>query len=285
MSDKEKIRDYIRKNYANVALSGSENGCCGSGCSCSDQSVDINEISAKIGYEENDLADVPQGANMGLGCGNPIAIAALKNGETVLDLGSGGGLDCFLARAKVGEEGHVIGVDMTPEMVKLARKNAEESGYSNMEFRLGEIEHLPVANGSVDVIISNCVINLSLDKQRVFMEAFRVLRPGGRLSISDVVATAKLPKDIEQDLSMIAGCIGGAEYVEDLREMLEKAGFVDIKMTPKDNSKEIVTSWIPDKNIEDFVASFIIEGVKAGAHENETKISCCSSSESKGGCC
>ncbi len=285
MSDKEKIRDHIRRNYANVAISSSDKSCCGSGCSCGDNSVDINEISAKIGYAENDLADVPQGANMGLGCGNPIAIAALKKGETVLDLGSGGGLDCFLARANVGEEGHVIGVDMTPEMISLARKNAKESEYNNMEFRLGEIEYLPVANGSVDVIISNCVINLSLDKQRVFMEAFRVLRPGGRLSISDVVATAKLPQDIEQDLSMIAGCIGGAEYVEDLREMLENAGFVDIKMRPKDNSKEIVTSWIPDKNIEDFVASFIIEGVKAEAHENETKVPCCSSSESKGGCC
>lgn len=285
MSDKEKIRDYIRKNYTNVALSSSENGCCGSGCSCGDKSVDINEISAKIGYEENDLASVPQGANMGLGCGNPIAIAALKNGETVLDLGSGGGLDCFLARAKVGEEGHVIGVDMTPEMVKLARKNAEESGYSNMEFRLGEIEHLPVADESVDVIISNCVINLSLDKQRVFMEAFRVLRPGGRLSISDVVATAKLPQDIEQDLAMIAGCIGGAEYVEDLRKMLENAGFADIKMRPKDNSREIVTSWIPGKNIEDFVSSFIIEGAKSKNHEKKTKISCCPSTESKGGCC
>jgi len=208
----------------------------------------------------------------------------LKEGEVVLDLGSGGGIDCFLARRQVGETGHVIGVDMTPDMIKLARKNAEQSAYTNIEFRLGEIEHLPVANSSVDVIISNCVINLSLDKKKVFKEAFRVLKPGGRLSISDVVATAQLPQNIKQDLALIASCIGGAEYVEDIKTMLQNVGFKDIQMTPKDNSREIVKSWAPDKNIEDFVASYIIEAVKEDGKVKLNK-SCCTSSSSKGTCC
>ena len=262
MKDKEEIREFIRKNYTEVALKGSEGGCCGGGCSCNGAPVYINEASIKIGYTEGDLANVPPEANMGLGCGNPIAIAALKEGEIVLDRGSGGGFDCFLARRQVGATGYVIGVDMTPDMIKLARKNVEKSGYTNVEFRLGEIEHLPVADASVDVIISNCVINLSLDKEQVFKEAFRVLKPGGRLSTSDVVATAQLPQNIKQDIALIASCIGGAEYVEDIKIMLHNAGFKDIRMTPKENTREIVKVWAPDKNFEDFVASFIIEAVK-----------------------
>ncbi|TYO94430.1 arsenite methyltransferase [Desulfallas thermosapovorans] len=262
MHDKEKIREYIRKNYAGVATKGSQGGCCGGGCSCSGTPADIIDKSIKIGYTRDDLASVPLEANMGLGCGNPIAVAALKEGETVLDLGCGGGFDCFLARKRVGETGYVIGVDMTPDMIKLARKNAAESGYANVDFRLGEIEHLPVADASVDVVISNCVINLSVDKEQVYKEIYRVLKPGGRVSISDVVATAPLPQDIKQDLALIAGCIGGAEYVEDIRAMLRNAGFKDIKMTPKDNSKEIVRSWAPGKQVEEFVASFIIEAIK-----------------------
>lgn len=246
--------------------------------------MDISETSIKIGYTEGDLSNVPPEANMGLGCGNPIAIAALKEGEVVLDLGSGGGFDCFLAKRQVGETGYVIGGDMTPDMIKLARKNAEKSGYTNVEFRLGEIEHLPVADSSVNVIISNCVINLSLDKEQVFKEAFRVLKPGGRLSTSDVVATAQLPQNIKQDLSLIASCIGGAEYGEDIKVMMQNAGFKDIRMTPKDNSREIVKAWAPDKNIEDFVASFIIEATK---EEGKVKLSkdCCTPSASKGRCC
>lgn len=261
-SNKEEIREFIRKNYSEVAQKGTEGGCCGGGCSCSGPLIDISESSIRLGYSEVDLSNVPSEANMGLGCGNPIAIAALKEGEVVLDLGCGGGFDCFLARIQVGDTGHVIGVDMTPEMIKLARVNAEKSGYTNVEFRLGEIEHLPIADSSVDVIISNCVINLSLDKEQVFRDALRVLKPGGRLSISDVVATAQLPVNIKQDLGLIASCIGGAEYVEDIKAILQKVGFKDIRMTPKDNSRDIVKSWAPDKNIEDFVASYIIEATK-----------------------
>ncbi len=260
---KEDFRAFIRKNYGAVALRGSESGGCCSGSNCCNATLlDISEISTRIGYSKEDLADMPSEANMGLGCGNPIAIASLKEGETVLDLGSGGGFDCFLARRQVGDTGQVIGVDMTPEMIKLARKNAEQSNFTNVEFRLGEIEHLPVADASVDVIISNCVINLSLDKAQVFKEAFRVLKPGGRLSISDVVATAPLPQNIKKDMTLITGCIGGAEYVDNIKSMLKEAGFRNIQMTPKNNSREIIQSWTVDTNIADYVASFIIEATK-----------------------
>lgn len=259
---KEEVRDFIRKNYSRVALQGAAGGCCSSGCSCSGPPVNIKESALNIGYSESDLKDIPAQANMGLGCGNPIAIAALKAGEVVLDLGSGGGFDCFLARKQVGETGVVIGVDMTPEMIKLARQNTEKSGYKNVEFRLGEIEHIPAADGSVDVIISNCVINLSLDKQQVFNEAYRVLKPGGRISISDVVATAALPESIKNDLASMAGCIAGAEYVENIRIMLQNAGFENIRLSPKENSKKIIKSWVPDKSVEEFVASYMIEAEK-----------------------
>ena len=261
----EETREFIRKNYESVALKGSEG--CGCGCSCNTQQeegnpLDLKELSLSLGYSESELLDIPNDANMGLGCGNPIAIAALKEGEIVLDLGSGGGFDCFLARRQVGESGFVIGVDMTPEMIRLSRENAEKSGYSNIEFRLGEIEHLPVADASVDVIISNCVINLSLEKEQVFKDAFRVLKHGGRLSITDIVATAELPENIKQDLSMMAGCISGAENTDKLKKMLENAGFSNIKMLPKDNSKQILNTWAPGRNIEEYVASFIIEAQK-----------------------
>lgn len=261
-NSKEDVRDFIRKNYAEVAVKGLEGGCCSGGCYCSGTPLDILETSLKVGYTKEDISDVPLESNMGLGCGNPVAIASLKEGEVVLDLGSGGGFDCFLARKQVGETGLVIGVDMTPEMIKLSRKNTEKSGYNNVEFRLGEIEHLPVADNTVDVIISNCVINLSLDKQQVFNEAYRVLKSGGRLSVSDVVATAELPELIKKDLAMLAGCIAGAEYMEDIRTMLQNAGFENIRMIPKDNSKEILKAWTPDRNVEEYVASYIIEAVK-----------------------
>ena len=264
MKGKEEIRDFIRKNYSQVAQggSGSGGGCCSGGCSCNGPQLNIKETSIQLGYSESELDDAPVGSNMGLGCGNPIAIAALKEGETVLDLGSGGGFDAFLAREQVGSSGYVIGVDMTPEMIKLARKNAEESGYENVEFRLGEIEYLPVADETVDVIISNCVINLALEKQQVFHEAYRVLKPGGRVSISDVVATAEIPESVKNDLASMAGCIAGAEYVGNIENMLRNAGFVNIRMVPKDNSKEIIKSWVPGKNAEEYVASYTIEADK-----------------------
>lgn len=263
MKNNEEIREHIRKSYASIALKGVAGGCgCGCGSDCNDDAMDVKGNSINLGYSEDDLFNTPIEANMGLGCGNPIAIAALKEGDTVLDLGSGGGFDCFLARRQVGETGYVIGVDMTPEMVKLSRNNLKKNGYTNMEFRLGEIEHLPVEDASVDVIISNCVINLSLDKEKVFKEAFRVLKPGGRLSISDVVATAELPEHVKNDLNMMAGCIAGAEYIENIRLILANVGFSSIEMVPKDNSREIVKSWAPGKKIEEFVASYIIEAKK-----------------------
>lgn len=263
MNEKDEIREHIQKEYGKIATEGSTGGCCSGGCCCCNgTSMNISESSIRIGYTEDDLSSVPLESNMGLGCGNPIAMAALKKGETVLDLGSGGGFDCFLARRQVGETGYVIGVDMTSDMIKLARQNVKKSGYTNVEFRLGEIEHLPVADASVDVIISNCVINLSLEKEKVFKEAYRVLKPGGRLSISDVVATAELPEQIRQDLKMMTGCIAGAEYVENIRAMMSNVGFENIILMPKDNGRDIIKSWVPDKNIEDFVASYVIEATK-----------------------
>ncbi len=238
--NQEEIRSAIRKNYAEVANNTSAGGCCKGGCSCCGAPIDVQDSSKKLGYTEDDLINIPKDANMGLGCGNPIAIAALKEGETVLDLGCGGGFDCFLASKRVGDSGSVVGVDMTPDMITLARKNAEEDGYTNVNFRLGEIEHLPVADDSVDVIISNCVINLSLDKAQVFKETHRVLKPGGRLSISDVVATERIPEKIRRDLQLVACCVGGAEHVDDIRMMLRNAGYDDIRLTPKENSAEII---------------------------------------------
>ena len=199
---------------------------------------------------------------MGLGCGNPQAIASLKPGEIVLDLGSGGGFDCFLAARSVGKTGRVIGVDMTPDMVSKARENAAKTEFRNVEFRLGEIEHLPVADNSVDVIISNCVVNLSPDKQLVFDDAFRVLKRGGRLAISDVVATAELPDDVKNDLALLSGCVAGASLVSDVEAMLKKSGFMNIRLQPKDESREFIRTWAPGRKVEEYVVSATIEAVK-----------------------
>lgn len=206
---------------------------------------------------------MPDGANLGLGCGNPQAIAALKPGETVLDLGSGAGFDAFLAARAVGFQGRVIGVDMTPEMVSKARKNQANGGFENVEFRLGEIENLPVANETVDVIISNCVINLSPDKRRVFREAFRVLKPGGRLAVSDIVALAPIPEELRQDWELYTGCVAGASRADELEEMLKQAGFGNIQIVPQGESREVIADWFPGRKVEDFVASANIEAVKA----------------------
>lgn len=258
------IRDSIRRNYAQVAIKGTTSGgcCCSPGCCDSNSTIGIKEATLRNGYTDKEMEATPSESNMGLGCGNPIAIASIQEGDTVLDLGNGGGFDCFLARRQVGESGYVIGVDMTPEMVNRARENAAKSGYNNVDFRLGEIENLPVSDSSVDIIISNCVVNLSQDKDKVFQEAFRVLKSGGKIAISDIVATADLPVEIKSDLRMMAGCIAGAEYIDNINGMLKDAGFTNIKLTPKDNSREILNSWLPDKNIEEYVASYIIEGSK-----------------------
>ncbi len=199
---------------------------------------------------------------MGLGCGNPQAIASLQPGEVVLDLGSGGGLDCFLAAKAVGPDGRVIGVDMTHEMVSRARENAAKTELTNVEFRLGEIEHLPVADGSVDVIISNCVVNLSPEKSKVFKEAFRVLKPGGRLAIFDIVATTELPDEMKQNFKLYSGCVAGARPIDELKSILQEAGFADISIKPIEESRETIRQWFKDSRIEDFIVSATIEAIK-----------------------
>jgi SAM-dependent methyltransferase len=217
-----------------------------------------------MGYSIEALRELPAGSNMGLGCGNPLAIASLKPGETVLDIGSGGGFDAFLAAGAVGETGHVIGVDATPEMVHKARRLAAEHGYDNVEFRLGEMENLPLADDSADAIISNCVVNLSPEKPRVFHEMFRVLTPGGRLAISDVVATAELPAEIKEDLILYSSCIAGACTIDELEAMLTEAGFIGISIRPKEESKTFIREWVPDMGAEELVVSAVIEGIKPG---------------------
>lgn len=259
--DPDQIRQAVRQNYAKVAQHevAAPCGCNAISC-CSDSSVELTSL--KMGYAQHDLDKVPDGANLGLGCGNPQVIAALQPGETVLDLGSGAGFDCFLAAWQVGPEGHVIGVDMTPEMIEKARANALHGGYANLEFRLGEIEHLPLADSCADVIISNCAINLSPDKPAVFAEAFRTLKNGGRLAISDVVATAPLPQDIQQDISSLSGCIAGAALIEDVEAMLQEAGFSDIRIAPKDESRAFIREWSLKIPATDYVVSATIQAVK-----------------------
>jgi arsenite methyltransferase len=259
----DEIRQHVRNRYKQIALTRVEsNNNCEPACGCCDTPVDLKEVSSKLGYSKDELSIVPDGANLGLGCGNPQAIASLKPGEIVLDLGSGGGFDCFLASRQVGETGKVIGVDMTPEMISRARANATKGSFTNTEFRLGEIENLPVPDNSVDVIISNCVINLSPDKQQVFNEAFRVLKPGGRLAVSDIVTTATLPEEIKQDLDSLAGCISGASSIHDLKGMLEKSGFVHITIEAKDESREFIKDWIPGARIDDYIVSSVIKATK-----------------------
>lgn len=255
------IRASVRKTYKVVAESSS--GCCGANATDDSEVPSLTAIDAtELGYSPDDVNAVPEGANLGLGCGNPGAIAAMKLGETVLDLGSGAGFDAFLAARAVGPTGHVIGVDMTPEMVSKARDNASRDGYANVEFRLGEIEHLPVADESVDVIISNCVINLSPDKQSVFHEAMRVLRPGGRIAISDVVASAELPEEMRKDLSLYSCCISGASAVNDVEAYLRLAGFENIVIRPQDESKSFIDKWALGKSVTDYVTSASIEAIK-----------------------
>jgi arsenite methyltransferase len=227
MKDDE-IKKTVREGYARVAKQSSS--CCASSASCCGGSV-AQDISRAIGYSEEELSSVPEGANLGLGCGNPVALASLKKGETVLDLGSGAGFDCFLAADRVGKRGKVIGVDMTPEMLEKARENTRKGNYNNLEFRLGEIENLPVADSSVDVVISNCVINLSPDKKRVFQEAFRALKHGGRLMVSDIVLLKELPEALKNSVQAYVGCLAGAMMKEDYMKSIKAAGFRKVKIT------------------------------------------------------
>ena len=267
------VRQHVRKSYTEVAEASNSGGCCGEASSCcgvSDDAAINTLISTRLGYSEDDLANVPDGADMGLGCGNPRAIASLKPGETVIDLGSGGGFDAFLAASEVGESGHVIGIDMTPSMLSKARANAEKGKFSQVEFRLGEIEYLPVADNTADIIISNCVINLSPHKGLVFADAFRVLKPGGRLAISDVVATAEMPEEMKNDPMLHAGCMAGASLIDDLAQMMVEAGFEHIHIAPKDESREFIRDWAPGRGVEDYVVSAYINAVKPSA--------CCSGS-------
>ena len=225
------IKKTVRKRYAKVAKR--ESSCCSSEQSCCGSSDTAQTKSKQMGYTEQEINVTPEGADLGLGCGNPTALASLKEGETVLDLGSGAGFDCFLAANKVGKSGKVIGVDMTPEMIDKARENAEKGDYKNAEFRLGEIEHLPVADNSVDVVVSNCVINLSPDKARVLKDAYRVLKPGGRIAISDLALLKDLPEKIRNSVDAYVGCVAGALLIDDYKNIVEASGFQDVRLTVK----------------------------------------------------
>lgn len=259
----DEIRNAVRENYGKVAESGKAGCGCSPSCCGAPGDLTTADISLGLGYSREDVTAVPEGANMGLGCGNPQALGSLQPGETVLDLGSGGGFDCFLAARAVGVEGQVIGVDMTPEMITKSRRNAKKAGIGNVDFRLGELENLPIADGIVDVIISNCVINLSPEKERVFREAFRVLKPGGRLAVSDVVAAAELPEVLKKDMAFHTGCIAGASSVQELEAMLYRAGFDKVKIKPKAESKSFIRDWMPGSKIEDYVVSATIEAIRS----------------------
>ncbi len=252
----EKIKQVVREGYARIAQRDSG---CGCGCSPVDSCCGGTDLaqdkSKRIGYSEEELKTVPEGANLGLGCGNPVALASLRDGETVLDLGSGGGFDCFLAANRVGHNGRVIGIDMTPEMIEKARENAEKGDYDNVEFRLGEIENLPVADSSVDIIISNCVINLAPDKSRVFQEAFRVLKPGGRLMVSDIVLLQELPDFIKNSVEAYIGCLSGAIKKDEYIGAIKTAGFQEVRVIDE-------TSFPIESIVNDPTAKALIEFLK-----------------------
>jgi ubiquinone/menaquinone biosynthesis C-methylase UbiE len=284
--DPDEARRLVRERYASIA--SSSDGCCsdvgvdGSGecvdgdservdgdsdrvdggdeSCCSDSATDTG--SEQLGYDEADLDAVAKGADLGLGCGNPKAFADMTVGETVLDLGSGAGFDCFLAAREVGEEGRVVGVDMTPEMVSKARENVSKNDASNVEFRLGEISHLPVADETVDVVISNCVVNLAPEKRRVFEETYRVLEPGGRLAISDVVQTAPFPEDVRMDPDSLTACVAGASTVDALAELLDAAGFEAVEIEPKSESESFIDEWDAERDLSEYLVSATIEARK-----------------------
>jgi SAM-dependent methyltransferase len=256
---KEKIKASVRDRYGRIAAESSSD-CGGAPGCCGDPALSVD--SNRLGYSLEELKSLPQGSDLNLGCGNPTAIASLNPGEVVVDLGSGGGIDCFLAAKYVGDNGKVIGVDMTAEMLSKARENAEKGGYHNVEFRLGEIEHLPVGDNQADVIISNCVINLSPSKQEVFNEMYRVLKSGGRVAVSDVVALQALPDELKADTDLYVGCIGGALTVDELISIMSQAGFTDINIDLKNESREFIKDWAPGAGVENYVASATIEARK-----------------------
>ncbi|NHN40834.1 arsenite methyltransferase [Halorubellus sp. JP-L1] len=275
--DPEAVREMVRERYESIAT---DSGDCrgdvgveptGDGGCCSGGDADDSRTEAaggdatgseRVGYDAADVASVADGADLGLGCGNPKAFAAMSAGETVLDLGSGAGFDCFLAADEVGPDGRVVGVDMTPEMVSKARENVAKNDAENVEFRLGEISHLPIADAVVDVVISNCVVNLAPEKQRVFDDAYRVLRPGGRVAISDVVQTAPFPDDVRMDPDSVTGCVAGAATVGELEVMLERAGFEAVEIAPKAESTEFIDEWDADRDLGEYLVSATIEARK-----------------------
>lgn len=260
MIDAETVKHAVRRAYGAIASGpATSGGCCGGGSGCG-----TSTPASVLGYSAAEEASAPDGANLGLGCGNPQTIASLKPGERVLDLGSGAGFDAFLAAQQVGPEGRVIGVDMTPEMVMRARGNVRKTNYTNVEFRLGEIERLPVADASIDAIISNCVINLSTDKPAVFREAYRVLAPGGRLAISDIVAIREMPEMLQADLDSYSGCVSGAAVVTDTERMLREAGFEDVRIDLRGDSRALLKDSVPGQRAEDYVASAQITALKQG---------------------
>jgi len=270
------IRKVVRKGYAEIAKK-EESSCCVPADTCCGSTDLAQSISKTIGYSDEELTSVPEGANLGLGCGNPVALASLVEGETILDLGSGAGFDCFLAANRVGKRGKVIGIDMTPEMIEKARENARKGNYENAEFRLGEIENIPAGDNSVDAVISNCVINLSPDKKRVFAEAFRVLKPGGRLMVSDIVLLKELPDFIKNSVAAYVGCISGAMMRDEYIAAIREAGFREVKVIDETffpmecmandptaqaiiNELNITTEDI--KDIENSVVSIKVQGIK-----------------------
>ncbi len=259
--DTAQVKEMVRARYGGLAA-GTSLGSCAPSCCDSSSASTLDRQSRQMGYSAEELTAVPDGANLGLGCGNPQAIAAMKPGEVVVDLGSGAGFDCLLAARQVGPKGRVIGVDMTHEMLAKARQNAAKIGAGNVEFRLGEIEHLPIADNTADVVLSNCVINLVPDKAQVFREAFRVLKPGGRLAISDVVNTAPLSPELAADRSLICGCVVGAAPAQKIAAWLAEAGFTGIRVTAMPESRDLIAAWAPGRGVENYVASAIIEGWK-----------------------
>lgn len=248
-------KEVVKKRYSEIAQSG---------CSCCDNTNNLchQDTALKLGYSDRDLKTIPEGSNLGLGCGSPVTVAEIKQGETILDLGSGAGLDCFIAAKETGPTGRVIGVDMTKEMIDKAQNNLHNTTYNNIEFRQGDIENLPVEDNFIDVVISNCVINLCENKQKVYDEIFRVLEPGGRVAISDVITLKPIPQELLECPDALCSCISGAITIENTRKILENSGFSEITIEPKDNSHEFIKDWSDALKLEDYIIAVYIKAKK-----------------------